>query len=537
MSDRDTSHKIKVLDMDTANKIAAGEVVERPASVVKELVENALDAQADEIRIELADGGKRLIRVMDNGTGMSREDAVLCLQRHATSKISSAEDLFAIRSLGFRGEALPSIASVSRMEIIARRDGDDCGTIITCEGGRVKEVSDVGAPVGTSVTISDLFYNIPARQKFLKTAQTELGHIVDLVNRFVISHCEVDITLIHNDRQTFKSPGSSRLQDAVLTVFGRDAAEGVMPIEGAAGPYDIRGFVSRPAYSKPNRSGQMFYVNRRFVRNRNLIHALDDAYRGILPQGRFPLFVGFIEVDPSLVDVNVHPTKIEVKFTREWEIHNLLAMTVRDALASSAVSPTGVDALPAAMPTIERPNFAPSQDLRTRNRSATDPDMAAFREALATRIEQSAGIQTAPFTIGTAPEQAGEESCADPGDMLAGVTVIAQARNMYILGQNAHGILLIDQHVAHERILYDRLSKQGSEVQIQRLMMPFTLNLGRRQSMVLDTKLADLQSLGFDIEPFGKDTFVVRGIPAMIAEKNYEQILRDTIEELTELTL
>lgn len=537
MSEARPQSTIRVLDMDTANKIAAGEVVERPASVVKELVENALDAQADEIRIELADGGKRLIRVTDNGTGMSREDAVLCLQRHATSKISSAEDLFAILSLGFRGEALPSIASVSRMEIISRRDGDDCGTIITCEGGRVEQVSDVGAPVGTSVTISDLFYNVPARQKFLKTAQTELGHIVDLVNRFVISHCEVDITLIHNDRQTFKSPGSSRLQDAVLTVFGRDAAEGVMPIEGASGPYMVRGFVSRPAYSKPNRSGQMFYVNRRFVRNRNLIHALDDAYRGILPQGRFPLFVGFIEVDPSLVDVNVHPTKIEVKFTREWEIHNLLAMTVRDALASSAVSPTGVDALPAAMPTIERPNFAPSQDLRTRSRSTTDPDMAAFREALATRIEQSAGIQTAPYTIGTAPEQAGEESYADPGDMLADVTVLAQARNMYIVGQNAHGILLIDQHVAHERILFDRLSQQGSEIQIQRLMMPFTLNLGRRQSMVLDTKLADLQSLGFDIEPFGKDTFVVRGIPAMIAEKNYEQILRDTIEELTELTL
>lgn len=537
MSDRDTSHKIKVLDMDTANKIAAGEVVERPASVVKELVENALDAQADEIRIELADGGKRMIRVTDNGTGMSRDDAVLSLQRHATSKISSADDLFAIRSLGFRGEALPSIASVSRMEIISRRDGDDCGTLVICEGGQVREVSDVGAPVGTSITVSDLFYNVPARQKFLKTAQTELGHIVDLVNRFVISHCEVDITLIHNDRQTFKSPGSGRLQDAVLTVFGRDAAEGVMPIEGASGAYTVRGFVSRPAYSKPNRSGQMFYVNHRFVRNRNLIHALDDAYRGILPQGRFPLFVGFIEVDPSLVDVNVHPTKIEVKFTREWEIHNLLAMTVRDALSSSAVSPTGVDTLPAAMPTIERPSFAPSQELRTRSRSATDTDMAAFREALATRIEQSAGIQTMPATLGTAPDQSADEPSADPGDMLADVAVIAQARNMYIVGQNAHGILLIDQHVAHERILFDRLSQQGTEVQIQRLMMPFTLNLSRRQSMVLDTKLADLQSLGFDIEPFGKDTFVVRGIPAMIAEKNYEQILRDTIEELTELTL
>ena len=514
---------IRVLSEDTANKIAAGEVIERPASVVKELVENALDARATEIRIELADGGKRLIRVTDNGVGMCREDAVLALKRHATSKISSAEDLFAIRTLGFRGEALPSIASVSRMEIVTKREGDDFGALAVCAGGEILEVSETGAPVGTSISVSELFQNVPARQKFLKTAQTELGHIVELVNRFVISHCEADITLFHNDRQILKSPGSSRLLDAILTVFGRDAAEAVIPVEGESGSYRVYGVVSRPSYSKPNRSGQFFFVNRRFVRNRNLIHALDDAYRGILPQGRFPLFVGFVDVDPQLVDVNVHPTKIEVKFTREYEVHNLLAMSVRDALSSSAVSPTGVDELPSAIPAIHRPTFA-LPDSRPMTPSAGSLDLEAFRGALAARMAQP-------------PEEVQNSEAVDDGDLLSGASVLVQARNMYIVAQSPKGILLLDQHIVHERILYDQLANAEGDIEVQRLMMPFTLSLGRREALVLENKLDDLQSLGFEIEPFGKDAFVVRAVPALIAEKNYEQILRDTIEELTELTL
>jgi len=530
MQDRQGESVIKILDEGTANKIAAGEVVERPASVVKELIENALDAQADEIKIELVDGGKRLIRVTDNGVGMSREDAALSIQRHATSKICSADDLFAIRTLGFRGEALPSMAAVSRLEIVTRRDGDECGTLVVCAGGEPLEVSDIGAPVGTSVSVSELFYNVPARQKFLKTAQTELGHVVELVNRFAISHCEADITLVHNERAIFKSSGSNRLEDAVLTVFGRDAAEAVIPIAGTQGPYKVYGFVSRPSYSKPGRSGQMFFVNRRFVRNRNLVHALDDAYRGILPQGRFPLFVGFVDVDPQLVDVNVHPTKIEVKFTREWEAHNVLATSVRDALSSAAVTPTGLDSLPAAKP-IQRPSFALPE-----RASASTPDLAAFRGALAARLEQKS--ESLPqMEQAAAPDTVPVESLGNQSDLLSGASVLVQARNMYIVAQSPQGVLLIDQHVAHERVLYDQLANMGGDVQVQRLMMPLTLALGRREALVLENKLEDLRSLGFDIEPFGKDTFVVRSVPALIAEKNYEQILRDTIEELTELTL
>lgn len=541
MPDRERS-VIKVLDENTSNKIAAGEVVERPASVVKELIENAIDAGADSIKVEIVDGGKRLIRVIDNGSGMSREDAILSLQRHATSKIYSADDLFCITTLGFRGEALPSISSVSRLEIVTCQDGDDGGTMVSCAGGEVLDVSNIGAPVGTSISVSDLFYNVPARLKFLKSAQTELSHIVELINRYAISHCKVDITLLHNERQLFKSSGSNQLKDAVLTVFGRDAAEAVIEIQGQSGTYQVHGFVSRPSYSKANRSGQMFFVNRRFVRNRNLIHALDEAYRGILPQGRFPLLVAFVDVDPQLVDVNVHPTKIEVKFAKEWEVHNLLMTSIRNALSSSAVAPDNFDSLPVAVPSMQTP-IPTRQDKRSNSRhleSATALDLGSFREALAARLDQ----ESKP--VSSVPKQ---DNAVSPvidvstktidvkNNLLEGAIVIAQARNMYIVAQSQQGVLLIDQHVAHERILYDQLSGDNRKTEIQRLMIPLTLELGRREALVLESKLDDLKSLGFEIEPFGKETFVVRAIPALIAEKNYEQVLRDTIDELTELTL
>jgi len=354
---------------------------------------------------------------------------------------------------------------------------------------------------------------------------------MELVNRFALSHCEVDITLIHNEKTIFRSTGSNRIQDSILTVFGRDAAEAIMPIQGVSGPYKVHGFVSKPSYSKPNRAGQMFYVNRRFVRNRNLIHALDDAYRGILPQGRFPLIVAFVEVDPELVDINVHPTKIEVKFTKEWEVHKLLASCVRDALSSSAVSPTGEDILPMAQPNVQRPMFTPPE-----RPSATRADLGAFREALAMRMDQTAPVMG--FPTETQPNAAPvAETPTNVNDPLAGAFVLAQARNMYIIAQSPQGVLIIDQHVAHERILYDQLTGATGDLQVQRLMIPLTLELGKRESLVLENKLDDMLALGFEIEPFGKETFVVRAVPALIAEKNYERILKDTIEELTELTL
>lgn len=523
---------INILDDNTANKIAAGEVIERPASVVKELVENSLDAGATEIRIDLIDGGKRLIRVTDNGIGMSREDSVLSLRRHATSKIKSADDLFSIRTLGFRGEALPSIASASHTEIVTRKPEDDLGTKITCVAGKIEEVTDIGAPPGTSVLVKDLFFNLPARKKFLKTAQTELGHITELVNRFAISHGEVDITLSHNDRVIFRSPSSNLLTDAVLTVFGRDAAEAVVEINSQAGPYKVYGVISKPSYSKANRSGQLFFVNRRFVRNRNLIHALDEAYRGILPQGRFPLLICFIEAPPEFVDVNVHPTKIEVKFAREWEVHNIVISCIRDALSSSNIIPNAEDLLPSAS-NIRRPIFTPTYQKKLTQ--PTTDELEEFRKSLTAKLEQQKEELFVPqITQGGVTQ---EQETAAQINPLEGAEVLAQARNLYIVAQSPAGILLIDQHVAHERILYDQLSNMYSKVHAQRLIVPLTLNLGHREALILEHKLDDFRALGFEIESFGKDSFIVRSIPAIIVDKNYEQVLKDMIEELTELTI
>lgn len=523
---------INVLDDTTANQIAAGEVIERPASVVKELMENALDAGATEIRIEVRDGGKRSIRVTDNGTGMSREDSILCLQRHATSKLRSADDLFNIVTLGFRGEALPSIASVSRAEIVTCRDGDDCGTYVSVIGGEIVEVADAGAPVGTSISVHELFYNLPARQKFLKTAQTELSHISELVGRFAVSHGEVDISLAHNDRQIFRSPRSERPVDSVLTVFGRDAAESMIPLAGEAGACRISGLISRPSYSRTNRSAQMFFVNRRFVRNRNLIHALDEAYRGILPQGRFPLLVVFIHVDPEIVDVNVHPTKMEVKFSKEWEIHNLLSISIRDALSSSTVTPDGSDIIPVAATSVQRPTFTPSYTPPEQPSGSGSLDLESFRQA------PHIGTQSLDIPQACAPEPMRDirlES-TDPQDLLSGAVVIGQARNMYIIAQSPSGVLLIDQHVAHERVIYDQLSGMQGELNGQRLMMPLTVTFGHREALILQNRIDEMRAIGFEIEAFGRDAFLVRSIPALIAEKNYEEILRDTVEELTEMS-
>ncbi len=533
--------KINILDDITANKIAAGEVVERPASIVKELIENSLDAGASMIQIEIADGGKKLVKITDNGSGMSRSDASVALKRYATSKIRTAEDLFSIHSLGFRGEALPSIASISHMEILTRRENDDYGTLVVSKGGDIISISDSGSPAGTSITVTDLFFNVPARQKFLKTVQTELGHILDLVNRYAISHYDVDITLIHNDRNIFQSSKSENIADSVLTVFGRDAAEAIIPIHAESVPYKISGYISKPSYSKTSRSGQLFFVNQRFVRNRNLIHALDQAYKGILPQGRYPLFIGFIEVNPEMVDVNVHPTKIEVKFVKEWEIHNLLHTAVKNALSSSSVSPAAAEAFhKPTMPQVQRPSFIGYNNDTGKNQFEQKQDLGPFRDAIASRIEQqqNANLQQIedPFQSNES-YPVSDKNQTDNEGLLSDATVLTQARNMYIIAQSPKGILIIDQHVAHERILYDQLLASNKDVVVQRLVVPLTLTLNKRESLVLENKLADLKALGFEIEPFGKDTFMVRSIPSVIADKNYEQILKDTIEELVELTV
>lgn len=563
---------VQVLDENTANQIAAGEVVERPAAAVKELVENALDAGARQILVELDEGGKYLIRVTDDGSGMSREDAVLSLQRHATSKIRSVDDLFQITTMGFRGEALPSIASVSQMSITTKVSGDDeaAGVLIKCSGGILEEVSEVGARTGTSITVENLFYNVPARLKFLKTSSTELNHIVELMQRFALARPDVSFRLLHSGGEVFASGGGGAAMDACVHVFGRETARHLVPLNYEASGLRVTGYIGTPAALKSSRSAQHTFVNKRFVRNKAVNRALDEAYKAVqtLHGTKYPAAVIMIDIDPSQVDVNVSPTKTEVRFTSEGNVYSAVYKAVQEALMAGGLVPTLTQKV--VVPNIggagrdedkrQEPEQATLMSVPSRPAANTrqEPrDMTAFRDAYKERAQN--GFDDDPFEGGftqTPPAPAPNPAPQDWGGgaatgsdyrRLDSLRVLAQTRNRYILAQTDDALVLIDQHIAHERVLYEQLvagaEGGGGGVPTQRLMIPFTLELSRREAMVIEKRLEDLRRAGFDLEPFGGDGFVVRSVPASVAEKKLkaqggpEEVLRQIVEELVEKTV
>lgn len=530
-----TATRIILLDDHTKNQIAAGEVIERPASVVKELVENAIDAGATQVRVDLEEGGRKLVRVTDNGCGMSREDAILSVQRHATSKIANADDLARIATLGFRGEALPSIASVSFVEIETKSAESGSGTRLRLEAGRVVEVAEVGIPNGTKVEVHNLFYNVPVRMKFMRAPQTELGHCAEMLSRLAVSRPEVAFKLSHGGREVLATTGSGDPLEAIAAVHGQEVANSLIRAEHKSESVRLSAYVSNPSLTRATRALQVFFVNSRCVRAKILIRALDDAYRGVLPTGRWPVAFAFIELPPELVDVNVHPAKAEVKFARDWEIHSAIVKAIQPAITSIAAAPSASSAHPdhPAPAFAQQRGFIQMQDLVAR----PPIDTAAFREALRARIEAS----QAPTAV---PEQQTEsltQPIPSPARLppMRAVQVIGQARNLYIIAQNEDGILIIDQHAAHERVLYEKLMGEAETgaTEVQRLVIPFTLSLGHREAAIAAHKLDDLRAIGFDLEPFGPGSFVVRAVPARIANKNYHEILRDAIDEMAEMSV
>ncbi|MGI4787778.1 MAG: DNA mismatch repair endonuclease MutL [Janthinobacterium lividum] len=566
--------QVQVLDENTANQIAAGEVVERPAAAVKELVENALDAGARQILVELDEGGKYLIRVTDDGSGMSREDAVLSLQRHATSKIRSADDLFQITTMGFRGEALPSIASVSQMSITTKAAGDDeaAGVQIRCAGGILEEVSEIGARAGTSITVENLFYNVPARLKFLKSSSTELNHIVELMQRFALARPDVSFRLLHGTGEVFSSGGSGAAMDACVHVFGRETARHLVPLNYEVSGLRVTGYIGTPAALKSSRSSQHTFVNKRFVRNKAVTRALDEAYKSVqtLHGTRYPAAVVMIDIDPSQVDVNVSPTKTEVRFTSEGDIYAAVYKSVQEALMAGGLVPTLTQKLnaPVQIPPApnnggargeqEQPSLMSVPSRPAGNTRQEPRDMTAFREAYQERAQN--GFDDDPFE-GNGPlrPSKSEETAVNAAEGVTAIgadyrdhnldslRVLAQTRNMYILAQTDDALVLIDQHIAHERVLYEKLlagaEGAGGGVPTQRLMIPFTLELSRRETMVIEKRLEDLRRAGFDLEPFGGDSFVVRSVPASVAQKHLkaqggpEEVLREIVDELVEKTV
>lgn len=491
---------IRVLPETIANQIAAGEVIERPASIVKELVENALDAGARSIDITVAHGGKSFIRVADDGHGMDPEDARLAFQRHATSKITCAEDLERIGSFGFRGEALPSIAAVSRLRLITRAKADPAGTEVVMEGGNLRGVQEHPCRVGTVMEARDLFYNTPARRKFLKSDSTEMGRIQEMITRLALSAGPVRFTFQADGKRIFELAPSSDLKPRVTALLGPETGEWLLPVEKEKEGIRIRGFIGKPSVTRANRSGQSLFVNGRWVRSPAFSHVLQAGYHGLLMHARYPAAVLFLELDLGRVDVNVHPTKQEVRISGEGEIWGLVEEAVRESLGRTA-------------------ELAPSLKV--------SPRPAAFAAQKSYRLlsdEALVGVALdAPLAAEPIPIR----------DALRITRILGQIHHTFIVAETEEGMLLLDQHAAHERVVFEALLKNLSSGKAERqvLLLEEILELGPRQMEPFKESLPVLEKIGFEIEPFGERSFLIRAVPAAFGPVNAVTLIATFLEE------
>jgi DNA mismatch repair protein MutL len=580
--------RIHVLSENVANKIAAGEVVERPASVVKELLENALDAGARRIRVNVEAGGKKLIQVIDDGCGMVRDDAMLAFERHATSKIRNDDDLLTIATLGFRGEALPSIASVSRLRLETRAAEDAAGTIVEIAGGKILTVEEAGLPLGTCVTVRDLFFNIPARRKFLKAESTELSHIASLVTYYALAHPEMHWELHSATNAMLIAPPVADHSRRIYQVFGKETLDKLIalsallplervglpqpppwrrseveePAEPVKGEMKLHGFVSRPEIQKLNRNSIFIFVNGRLIRDRLVQHALTEAYRNIIPPTVFPVVLLFLEMPATEVDVNVHPSKTEVRFRQSSILHDFIRDSVRAVLMKSRPVPsfmTEMHASPSASPSLT----SGAQDFASSELHVTEADAAfALRaqqlppftaplqfEGSGFAVEANAAIPVARFgpqtfggpasvarlaagRNGCSPEVADEDVPAGL-ESLATLKPVGQIRDSFILAINPQGLWIIDQHVAHERILFEKISKQrlAESPERQQMLMPLIVELTPGQMAVFAEISDELNRNGFEVEPFGSRTIAVKTTAAGVAAGDVEHLLHEILEQ------
>jgi DNA mismatch repair protein MutL len=503
--------KIHILSDEMASRIAAGEVIERPASVVKELIENSLDAGATEISVSIEKSGTALIRVTDNGEGMGSEDLDLATERHATSKLRNEEDLFRVATLGFRGEALPSIASVSRMEIVSRLLLSETGYRIRIEGGKKTAPWVTGSPPGTSVEIRDIFFNTPARRKFLKSPATELSHICDVFNRMGLAYPEVHFRLSHDGRTIADHAVVSRRGDRLHQILGREIAKDLIPFSWAQGELIASGYLSAVPTSFPNSRYLITFVNRRFVRDKVLTHAVLQGYETLLMKGQYPVVVLFLEIPLADVDVNAHPAKYEVKFRRPSIVHETVAEAIRQKLKEKAKEPS-------------RKILASA--------SEAFAGVVEARLPYANRVveqEKDPGPDAFPISGGNA------ESIY--GGFFSSLSILGQILGCYLVCSSPQGLALIDQHAAHERVLFEKFRQQlnTGDIQKQNLLVPQTIELTAGELMLLEQKLPVLEGFGFLLEPFGPDGYAITAVPALLPEGDYRPIVRQMVAELAEV--
>lgn len=519
--------KIQILSEVLAKQIAAGEVVERPASVVKELVENAVDARATSISIEVFDGGRKGIKIIDNGTGMTRDDAKLCIERHSTSKIKTLDELSNIRTLGFRGEALPSIASVSKMKITTLYQGETVGTELHLNEGKIKEIRDTGCPQGTTVEVNDLFYNTPARLKFLKSINTELSYISNIISQEALANPKIHFKLFHNGRSLMNAPSVNDNLERIAVLFGKKLAKEMVQVEARYNEIELNGHISKPAMTKSSRTGQHLFVNSRPVKDKTVTHAVYQAYRTFLPKGRNPLFFLFLDLNPEMVDVNVHPSKMEVKFRNQSEIHEFIEEFVRSRIMNG----NGPERETAFLADGEIKEKKPADNHLRR----PEP---AYKERVFEAVSKYVSSPTA-HTVQGLPLQPVDSSLSSllfKPESVEEFRFVTQIDNSFLLFETGAGLLFVDQHVAHERIIFDKLLKdfKKSCIQIQSLLFSQTVELSPGESLILEEYSERFMSLGFDIEYLKGPAFMIRGIPAVLSDKNCEKALRDILERLVE---
>lgn len=520
---------IKLLPDAIANQIAAGEVIQRPASVVKELLENALDAGSTRIQLILKDGGKQLIQVVDDGCGMSVTDARMSFERHATSKIRSAGDLFHIRTMGFRGEALASIASVAQVEMRTRREEDSLGTRLVIEGTAVKTQEDCAGPAGTNIAVRNLFFNVPARRKFLKSDTVEMRHILDEFQRMAIAHPDLHFSLHHNDQEVYHLPPANQRQ-RIVAVLGPNSNKKMIPVSEEADRLTITGFVGRPEAARKSRGDQYLYVNRRFIRSGYLHHAILSAYEELIGDDQHPLYVLFMEIDPERIDVNVHPTKHEIKFEDERLIYHFVKVSVRHALGQYHIVPTldfepdhslAPSRLGAETPTMREKSISSVIQPQADRKRPENKDWQELFSVLQQPLEAENPNAILQFDDPLAPamtlssrQDEGEQLNLHPNER----TTIRpyQIHQSYIISPIKSGFIVIDQQSAHERILYEQYldQLQGQPARIQKELFPRTIELNPADSQVIRTLLPDLHQLGFDLQEFGQNTFILHGVPA-----------------------
>lgn len=584
--------RINVLDKHIANMIAAGEVVENPASVVKELVENAIDARSQSVTVEIQSGGVAYIRVTDDGCGMSPEDAKTAFLRHATSKISKADDLESIATLGFRGEALAAIAAVAKVRILTKHKDEEVGTLFECHFGEEILTTDAGCPQGTTITVENIFENVPARRKFLKKDSTEALSVAAVCEKFALSRSEIALTFISNNEVKIQTPGDGNLKSAVYACIGREFASMLFPVDYEYHGVRIHGFIAKPEFSRPNRNMQNFFVNNRYIRSRTMMAALEEGFRGFCPTGKFPACVLFCDIDLRLVDVNVHPAKLEIKFSDERRVFDSIYFAVKNAL-SQAVRFTGFTEDTDVFPTIEKKEpenvivhevkaEAPKEEPKKEPYKApTTPPLYTPPVSFDTKTEVKKengdepkldflkDVYTSPAkevkvnVQEIKPEVKPEIKITDMGDNVkeeikpvdvqktipvevlkqeeilpekkkASPIYIGEAFNTYIVAQNAGSLYLVDKHAAHERIIYEKLKKPDHENSAQYLLEPINVVLTPKEAEAAVENKEYFEKIGFDFDEFGANTVIIRSIPTPISQADTKDVFTFLAGKLAE---